>query len=72
MKLVGLFDQVPSVVLNVWPFCAVPETTGNEVLTGAGGFTTAVCTDVAVFEPPALEAVTDAPSVEPTSADCAT
>ena len=28
---VGLFDQVPLLVVSVWPCCAVPETAGSTV-----------------------------------------
>ena len=40
-------DQVPGSAVSVCPCCAVPETVGGDVFTGATAVTTAVAAEVA-------------------------
>src|SRR3954465_11283050 len=58
----------PGEAVSVWLSCAVPETTGSEVLAGGvGGATVAVGGESTVTDPAALVAVTRTSSALPTS-----
>ena len=61
--------HVPLVVVSVWPWAAVPETTGSLVFVGGPELeaTTAVALEVAVVEPSEFVAVTLMRSLCPTS-----
>ena len=60
--------QVPVVVVSVDPSTAEPEITRSAVLAGADtAVTTAVCSDPALAEPSAFDAVTRTRSVKPMS-----
>jgi hypothetical protein len=59
--------HVPSVVVRVCPFTALPETTGTDMLTGAAEATTAVAAESADVDAVEFVAVTRTRIVDPTS-----
>ena len=61
-------DQLPFVVLRVWPSSGVPEIDGAAVFAGACASTSSVAAEAAESRPPSLLAVTTTRIVEPTSA----
>src|SRR4051812_30917924 len=65
---VGLFDHSPCCSVSVWPWATVPTIVGGPWVTGAGGSTTVVCTELAGWlSPPRLVAVSCTAIVSPTS-----
>ena len=60
--------QVPLVLVSVWPWRAIPESTGQAVFAGAATVTVALSALRWEAEPAAFVAVTSEYTLEPTSA----